>query len=397
MNKRKIAILIAGTVMMLCVGILYLWSIFLPHVVSHYGWSIADVSMTSAIMIAAFVVGNITAGFVQERVPPRAAALTGSVLFALGLFLSSKADTPAMMYLTYGVMGGIGVGLVYCVVLAVLQKWYAARMGLITGVAVGFFGLSVVILSPVVDTLIKSNGLIPTFQILAGCFFVILVISSLVLKNPAKEYYYAEVTKRIALDNVKQFTPRMMIKSPSYYCIFISTVASSAAYLVIVPFISTIAVSRGLSPQLALGAVMGTGIASATGRILVPIVSEKLGRTNTIIACSLISAAACLLIMSARGAAYVAAVLMIAFTYGGVGGTNPVITTELFGARYSGANYGLVLISIAFSSLLFGKISAALSGGNLTMMFVICAVICAVPIIMMLLLRRRCKRLGKII
>ena len=398
MNIRKASVLISGIAMMLCVGILYLWSIFQPHVVSYYRWPATDVSLTSSIMISAFVVGNIAAGLVQERIHPRITAMVGSALFTLGLLLSSTVKTPPMLYLTYGVMGGFGVGLVYCVVLAVLQKWYAAQMGLITGLAVGFFGLSVVMLSPVVDMLIKNEGLVQTFRILAVGFFAILVIAALALKNPAKDYYYAEVTKRINLDNVKHFKPRMMIKSPSYYCIFISMFASSAAYLVIIPFISMIAISRGLSPQLSLIAVMGTGVTSAGGRIIAPIISEKIGRTTTIILCSLISAAACLLIISAKGTAYVAAVLLIALAYGGTGGTNPVVTTELFGARYSGANYGLVLLSIAFSSLFFSKLSAVISGGgDFTRMFVICAAICVVPIFMMMLLRRRCKRLGKMI
>jgi OFA family oxalate/formate antiporter-like MFS transporter len=189
-----------------------------------------------------------------------------------------------------------------------------------------------------------------------------------------------------------------MLKSASYYYIVIGTFASSAAYLVIVPFITTIAVARGMSPSLALFAVMSTGVANSAGRILAPMISDKIGRTRTIILCALISAVGCVLIVSARGGAYIAAVFLISLSYGGAGGTNPVITTELFGARYSGANYGLVLLSIAGSSIFFGKLSATLSaGGDFTTAFILCACLCTVPITAMLLMRKRCKRLGKTI
>ena len=342
--------------------------------------------------------GSIVAGLFQERIQPRFIAGAGSLLFALGIFLTSCVDSgaPVVLYLTYGILGGIGCGIINCTVLAVLQKWYASKMGFITGIAVGFFGLSAVILTPLVETLLNRIGLNATFRVVALAFFVILTFSSMFLKNPDKSYYYAEVTRTIKLENVKQFRPRDMLKSASYYYIVISTFSSAAAYMIIVPFISTIAVSRGMSPSFALATVMCMGAANAAGRILSPTLSDKIGRTNTIILGSLISAAGCLLIISAKGILYIAAIFLIALPYGGAGGTNPVITTELFGARHSGANYGLVLLSIAFSSIFFGRVSAILSlDGDFTTVFIICAMLCAVPVIMMLLLKKRCKRLGK--
>jgi Arabinose efflux permease len=396
--QRKITILIAGILMMLCTGILYLWSIFQPHVAAYHGWSIAQTSITSSIMIFCFVLGNITAGLVQEKVRPKTIGLTGAVLFPLGLFLTSiiGSGTPLMIYLTYGLIGGFGCGLVYSIVLAVLQKWYASRMGLITGIIVGSFGLSTVIMSPVVETLITRTDLPTTFRVLAISFFVILVASAMIFENPRVSYFYSEVTKIMALENAKQFHPRQMLKSASFYYIFISIFTSSAAYMVIVPFISTIAIARGLSSTLVLVSVMCTGAANSLGRILAPTISDKIGRTKTIMICSVISALACVLIIYAQGLAYVAAVFLIALSFGGIGGTNPVLSTELFGARHSGINYGLILLGLAFASVLFGQMAASMSGsGDFTIAFIICAILCAFPIVAMMLLRIRVKKLGK--
>ena len=398
-KRQKYVVLAAGLALMLCEGILYMWSVFQPYVVEHHGWAAGDVAMTSALMIACFVAGNILGGLVQEKLPTRLIALTGSLMFCLGMFLTSLigSGTPAMIYLTYSVISGLGCGLAYCTVLYALQKWFAAQNGLITGLTVAFFGLSVVVLSPVAEGLLSSFGVPFTFRALSLVFLAITGVSSLLMCKPSSEYYMREASKVLRKDEFKQFTPREMLRTPMYYQIVISMLMASAAYLVLVPFIKTIATDRGMSDSVALAAVMVTGVANAAGRILAPAVSDKLGRTNVLILCYVISAAACLMMIFATGPLYIAAVFLIAFTYGGTSGVNPVMATELFGAKHSGTNYGLVMISIAASSILFGKLSAVVGGsssGSMTPVFVLCAVICVIPIVLMRMMHNFCLRKG---
>lgn len=397
-NLYKPAVLIAGMVIMLCVGILYMWSVFQPHVVMFHGWSSSDVAMTSALMIACFVAGNIIGGLLQERIHPRVTALAGCIMFSLGMLLTSllSSDNPYMIYITYSLISGFGCGLGYCTVLAVLQKWYPARMGFITGLSVSFFGLSVVLLTPITQSLLRTDGVPITFRTLSAIFLVLTSAAALFMKNPDKEYYYSELTKVIPPDNIKQFKPSQMLKSPSYYYILFAAFTSSAGYLLLVPFITTIAADRGMSEAMGLFSVMSTGVANALGRILAPMVSDRLGRTKTAIVCAFIASVSCAVMIFAKGAAFVAGIFFIAFAYGGTSGINPVITTELFGARHSGANYGLVLISIGASSIIFGRIAAVIGAeGSFSAAFVMCSLVCLVPVPLMLLLRKRCKGLGK--
>lgn len=397
-EKYKIIALVAGMLIMLCVGILYMWSVFQPHVVSYHGWNSSDVAMTSALMIACFVAGNIVAGLFQERIHPRIIALVGCVLFSLGIFLTSQlsSENPYMIYVTYSLISGFGCGLSYCTVLAVLQKWFSARMGFVTGMSVSFFGLSVFLLTPVTQSLLQSGGLPFTFRTLSIVFFIVTTVAAFFMKNPDKEYYYSEITKVIAPENVKQFRPLQMLKSPSYYYILFSAFTSSAGYLLMVPFITTIASDRGISETLSLFSVMCTGIANALGRILAPMVSDKLGRTKTAVICALIASVSCVIMIFAKDLLFVFGVFLVAFAYGSTSGINPVITTELFGARHSGANYGLVLISIGASSIVFGRIAAAVgAGGSFGPAFILCSLVCLVPVPLMLLLRKRVRKLGK--
>ena len=318
-NLYKPIVLIAGMVIMLCVGILYMWSVFQPHVVSFHGWSSSDVAMTSALMIAFFVAGNITGGLLQERVHPRVTALAGCIMFSLGMFLTSliSSKSPYMIYVTYSLLSGFGCGLSYCIVLAVLQKWYSARMGFVTGLSVSFFGLSVVLLTPITQSLLNSVGVPITFRTLSVIFLVLTAAAALFMKNPDKEYYYSEITKVIPPDNIKQFKPSQMLKSPSYYYILFSAFTSSAGYLLLVPFITTLAAARGMSETMGLFSVMSTGVANAMGRILAPLVSDRLGRTRAAIVCAFIASAACAVMIFARGAAFVVGIFFIAFAYGG--------------------------------------------------------------------------------
>lgn len=394
-KQKKLAALIAGLAVMLCVGILYMWSVFQSYVMNYHGWSSADVSMTSALMIAFFVIGNILCGLVQEKYDPRLLSLVGGLMFSCGMFLTSFVGSkyPWMLYITYSLISGLGCGIAYSNVLSALQKWYASKSGMITGLTVCFFGLSVVILSPITESLLSNMGVPATFRILSIVFLVVISIASLFVTKPDVAYYRQEASLVLNPDEFKQFTPKEVIKSPIYYYISVSLFFSSGAYLMLVPFIMTIAMARGMDSQMALIAVMSTGVGNAAGRIIAPAVSDKFGRTNTIIACCILSAIACILMISATDIMYIVAIFLIAFAYGGNSGTNPVISTELFGATNSGTNYGLILISLAVSSITFGKLSTAAgsaAGGDFTTVLIICAAVCIVPIILMLCLRRLC-------
>ena len=293
-NAKRNGTLVGGLLIMLCVGILYMWSIFQPYVVDYHGWSVGDVAMTSALMIACFVVGNILGGLVQSKIDPRIITLVGCLMFSVGIYLTSCIgnSNPWVLYLTYSVCSGLGCGFAYCTVLYALQKWFADKNGLITGITVFFFGASVMVLSPVVNQMLEKLGLTETFRILAIVFGVITVVCSFFVVQPDSSYYMEKASKVLRPDEFKQFTPSQVLRTPIYYCQVVSMILSSGAYLVIIPFIKNIAMDRGMSAHVGVIAVMLTGAANAAGRILAPMVSDKLGRTRSIIICCVISALA---------------------------------------------------------------------------------------------------------
>ncbi|MEG1158628.1 MAG: MFS transporter, partial [Christensenellaceae bacterium] len=128
MNKKtnRALPLIAGSMIQLCIGIIYIWSIFQAPVMEYYGWSSADASVTFSVMLATFVLGIILGGRLNDKIGPRPVVFLGGILFAAGIFLSSLVpqSMPWLIYVFYGGMAGFGVGAAYTATISCAQKWF---------------------------------------------------------------------------------------------------------------------------------------------------------------------------------------------------------------------------------------------------------------------------------
>jgi OFA family oxalate/formate antiporter-like MFS transporter len=161
-NRWMIAI--AGVFLQIALGAVYAWSVFRVPLSKQFGWSISQVTLTFTISIFVLGFAAFFGGLWMNRKGPRVVALTGATLYGVGVFLASfSANKLWWLYLSYGFVGGLGLGLGYIVPVAVLVKWFPDRRGLITGIAVGGFGAGALITAPVATQLIQSVGVLSTF------------------------------------------------------------------------------------------------------------------------------------------------------------------------------------------------------------------------------------------
>src|ERR1051325_11715219 len=150
-----------------------------------YGWSISEVTLTFTISIFVLGIAAFFGGLWLNRKGPRVVALTGGVLYGLGVFLASfSAHKLWWLYLSYGLIGGLGLGFCYIVPVAVLVKWFPDRRGLITGIAVGGFGAGALITAPVATELIRTVGVLSTFAYLGIAYLIVTVLAALFMQNP---------------------------------------------------------------------------------------------------------------------------------------------------------------------------------------------------------------------
>src|SRR6202163_41019 len=182
-NNRWV-IAIAGGFLQIALGAVYAWSVFRVPLTKQFGWSISQITLTFTISIFVLGFAAFFGGLWLNRKGPRVVALTGGALYGLGVFLASFSHSLSWLYLSYGLIGGIGLGLGYIVPVAVLVKWFPDRRGLITGIAVGGFGAGALITAPVATRLIQTVGVLLTFAYLGIAFLIVTVISGSFMQNP---------------------------------------------------------------------------------------------------------------------------------------------------------------------------------------------------------------------
>src|SRR3981081_4275272 len=184
-TNHRWVIAIAGVFLQIALGAVYAWSVFRVPLAKQSGWSISEITLTFTITIFVLGIAAFFGGLWLNRKGPRIVAVTGGFLYGVGVFLASFSDHKLWwLYLSYGVIGGIGLGFCYIVPVAVLVKWFPDRRGLITGIAVGGFGAGALITAPLATRLIQTVGVLQTFAYLVIAFLIVTVISGAFMQNP---------------------------------------------------------------------------------------------------------------------------------------------------------------------------------------------------------------------
>ena len=136
-KKQSPALTVVGClVCMLCVGVIYLWSVLKSATMAYYNWESGSVNLIASFMLFAFCVGNFAGGALNDRVGPKKVSIIGVICFGVGIFLASLVPAGSsiwLFYLTYSIVGGIGVGVTYGAILSCIQKWFPHRRGFATG------------------------------------------------------------------------------------------------------------------------------------------------------------------------------------------------------------------------------------------------------------------------
>ncbi len=406
MKKTQSPVLpiIGGLVAMLCVGVIYLWSVLKNATMGYFGWESGSVNLIASIMLFAFCVGNFGGGALNDRFGPKKISFLGVILFGVGIFLSSCVKPGSsiwLFYLTYSAIGGIGVGVSYGALLSCIQKWFPHRRGFATGIATAAFGLGTVAFSPIIGAMLEKNGnnVSATLRILSLVFLVVGLIACCFIQLPTEEYLSKlpkPAPKKNAIVSAREVPLKEAIRTVPFWCILFTIFFYNATWNMLNPIIRPLGEERGLSSALALTCVSLTGVFNAAGRFVMSALSDKLGRVETVVILCVVTIVCALLLMFMGSYAYIVVVLITAFAFGGPSAINPATTTDFFGAKYTGTNYGVAMLSLGFSSIIFNSISNALvkSTGKYAMTFVMGAITAAITIALQLVMKNYKKKMN---
>src|SRR6266568_6640031 len=217
-------IAIAAFCMQLALGAVYAWSVFLPSVIKLYSTTRVSANLTFTLALVALGITAGFGGYFNSRFGPRVIATVGGILYGLGIILAGfAAPNLYLLYLTYGIIGGIGLGLGYIVALAMLIKWFPDRRGFITGLAVAGFGAGAAITGPVAAALIPQISLGTTFVILGIAYFVIVVAAAQFFRTAPDGYAppgWVPSAKQQASSLVRNVTLQEALTSPRWYVLW---------------------------------------------------------------------------------------------------------------------------------------------------------------------------------
>src|ERR1700728_3498910 len=184
-NTNRWGLAAAGFLMQMALGAVYAWSVFRIPLAKQFHWAISQVTLTFTICVFVLGVSAFFGGLWLNKKGPRVVALTGGFLYGLGIFLASfSANKLWWLYLSYGLIGGIGLGFGYIVPISVLVKWFPDRRGLITGIAVAGFGGGALVTAPAATRLIQTVGVLKTFAYLGVAYLVVTMSTGYFMQNP---------------------------------------------------------------------------------------------------------------------------------------------------------------------------------------------------------------------
>jgi OFA family oxalate/formate antiporter-like MFS transporter len=376
----------------LFLGIIYVWSVFVSPVSEAYGWQVASAKLTSSFMLGFFVLGMLVSGRLERKLGTTKSVLIGGVLLAGGMAATSAIPSGSgwLIYLTYGIAGGFGVGMGYGAVVSCVPKWFPDKRGMATGVSVCAFGFSTVVFAPLVEALIGAYTVRTAFLILAAAFLcVTLALFSFIRLPDSANSGKAAKTGAAPGDGERQYTTSEALKTGRFYLITFSLMFGTSVFFILNPSFKTLAAERGLE---AFGTmlVMMTGVASALGRLAFPLVSEKIGRETTAAAAIGLTALCAFALSFAGGFLFMASVAVCAFCYGGYSGIYPLLSGDHFGLRNVGSNYAAVMCGFAVSALFFPAVLTGLFSG--TALFIALGVIGLAGVALIVILSRSGKR-----
>jgi len=372
MKTNRFTIAVAGVLLQVALGAVYAWSVFRAPLMKKCGWSISEVTLTFTISIFVLGVAAFFGGLWLNRRGPRVVAITGGLLYGLGVFLASFSYHKLWwLYLTYGVIGGTGVGLSYIVPVAVLLKWFPDRRGLITGIAVGGFGAGALVTAPVATRLIQQVGVFETFAYLGIAYLVVTVTGGLFMQNPpagSAPAGWNPSQTRAKQRVVRDYTLGRALSTWQWWALWLLLFLNTSAGISVISQEAPLFQETALVSATAAAAMVGiASIGNALGRVFWAWASDLLTRKITFLVMFLVQAILFVSLPSIHSAtALTVAAFVILMCYGGGFGTMPAFAADYFGSKNVGPIYGLMLTAWGFASA-FGPLLIAsmrqVSGG----------------------------------
>ena len=358
-------ILIAAIIINICIGTLYAWSVFAMPLGKLFGWAPPALALVFTINHGLSPVAMIGGGYLQDKLGSKTTIIVGGLMFTIGLFLSGYVSQVGMLYLTYSALAGIGGGVIYAGNIGNTVKFFPDKRGLAAGLCAAGYGCGAMLVAPIASALIINYGVLNTFQILGTAFFIIIAICIMFIKKAPAGYKPAGWTPPVVAATAAQPAGNdskwtQMISEGIWWVVMIMLFCGAMSGLMVLAHASPIGqIMFKLTPMNAAFFVSIITLANALGRVGFGALSDRIGRSNTIMIMYIVSALSMLnLAFTTSVAGFVASGVGCGAVFGGFMGTMPTIISDRYGLKNFGVNYGITFIGFSLAAI-FGPLTAA--------------------------------------
>jgi len=369
MNKMKHTIsirwayLCIGVFAMLFAGILYAWSILKSPLTTEFGWSTSELALNFTLAMSFFCIGGLLGAELSKRIGHRIALITSGILSALGFILTAtlQGNSVIMLYITYGLLAGTGIGIAYNVIISTVSSWFPDKKGLCSGCLMMGFGASALLLGNVANALFKSNlGWRFTYIILGIAICAILLLAGFLLQKPNSALIFpkpktAKIAKTETFER-QDYTSLQMLGRPSFWMAFVCISFLAAVGSSVISFAKDLALSVNAPESLAVSLVGVLSVCNGLGRILTGALFDSMGRRKTMLCANVLTicAATVTLISVSIGSLplCIAGLCLTGISYGACPTITSAFTSSFFGMKYFSTNMALMTFTVMGGSLI---------------------------------------------
>ena len=389
--------MVVGVVAMLFAGVLYAWSILKSPLSAEFGWGDSDLALNFTLAMTFFCIGGLLGAQISKRAGHRVALLASALLSAAGFMLTAAlGDTSVLLlYVTYGLLAGLGIGIAYNVVIATVSAWFPDKKGLCSGCLMMGFGASALVLGNLADAMFKSSiGWRVTYVLLGGAIFVVLALAGLLLKKPSADTVLpqASAKKAASSEQVQNLTSKQMLCRPAFWLAFLCISFLAAVGSSVISFAKDLALSVNAPEALAVSLVGILSVCNGVGRILTGAVFDVIGCRKTMICANLLTIGAAMVTLIAVWAGSlvlcVIGVCLTGMSYGACPTITAAFTSSRFGMKYFSNNMALMTFTVMVGSFIATASNKVfeLSGGY-TVTFIMLLALTVVALVLNLLIR----------
>lgn len=389
-----------GVVSMLFAGVLYAWSILKHPLNAEFGWKPSELAFNFTLAMTFFCVGGLLGAQLSKRTSHRIALVIAGVLTAAGFILTSILNNVSVvaLYITYGVMAGLGIGIAYNVVIATISAWFPDKKGLCSGCLMMGFGASALIIGNVADAMFKSEiGWRLTYSALGIAIFVVLILAAFLIKLPGADVVFPQsaVGKNVKGNDVGQqdFTSVQMLCRASFWMAFICISFLAAVGSSVISFAKDMALSVKAPEALAVTLVGVLSVCNGIGRILTGAVFDVIGRRKTMLCANILTicaASVTLLAVTVNSLPLcIAGLCLTGMSYGSCPTITAAFTSSFFGMKYFSNNMAIMTFTVMIGSFIATASTKVLEAtGGYTATFIMLLSLTFVALVLNLSIRK---------